>query len=111
MPFVNLPVTFMPTQVDVVPSRREKDPKPLKRSCEGALHLRAGVLYLTADEIEYLKTNRKDIHAELRVVALSEEERAPMEVPAAPAAPVIPEPSPSDPPTRTSRKSRGDGES
>lgn len=98
MPLVNVPPTFTPTQIEFTARKKgaAKEVKEIKRSVEGALHLRPGVVFLTKDEMEFLKQHRPDVHGRLQFVALTQAEReeiqasesAPTPAPA-PVAPVI----------------------
>jgi hypothetical protein len=82
MPIINVPSTFSPLQIEVVAVKGKKDVSKLKRSCEGSLHLRPGVVTLTKDEMEYIKVVRPEVHSQFQFLALTEEERK--EIQAAP---------------------------
>ncbi len=106
MPIINVPANFPPTQVDVVV--KGKDAVKPKRSCEGAIHLRPGTVFLTKDEMDFLKKARPEIHARLQLIALTKEERAEIQ-----AATPKPEPKPEvkeeeTPAPEPARRSRGD---
>lgn len=67
MPILHLPPSFMPVQVEFpatkpLPKGKKADAETLKRSCDGALHLRpSSTKHVTADELEYLKRSRPDL--------------------------------------------------
>lgn len=73
--------------------------RDFERSCKGALYLRPGVKVVTADELAHLAKVAPQLHRQLRVVALSEKERA--EVKGEPAAPA-------PPPTTTPTKKKSE---
>jgi hypothetical protein len=75
MPFVNLPATFTPIQIDVVAPKKGPR-KDIKRSTEGALYLKPGLMFLTKDELEFIQRVRPEVHSKFAFVALSSEERA-----------------------------------
>jgi len=83
MPLVNVPPNFSPTQVEFTARKKgaAKEVKALKRSVEGALHLRPGPVYLTRDEMEHLKAHRPEIHSRLQFIALTEDEREEIKAP------------------------------
>jgi hypothetical protein len=77
MPIMNLPATFTPIQIDVVaPKKGPQKDVPIARSCTGALYLRPGPMFLTKDELEYIKRARPEVHGAFSFIALSKEERA-----------------------------------
>jgi hypothetical protein len=96
MPFMNLPATFTPTQVDVVAPKKGPQ-KDIKRSTVGALYLRPGVIFMTKDELEYIHRVRPEVHSKLSFIALSKEEKS--EIQGTPAPVVSPAPAPADLPT------------
>lgn len=100
MPLVNVPPNFSPTQVEFTARKKgaAKEVKALKRSVEGALHLRPGPVFLTRDEMEHLKTHRPEIHSRLQFIALTEDERAEIKAaePAPAPAPVVSSPAPEE---------------
>jgi hypothetical protein len=112
MPIINVPANFPPTQVDVVV--KGKDAVKPKRSCEGALHLRPGTVFLTKEEMEYLKKTRPEVHKRLQFVALTKEERAEIQTQAtsaptpAPTAMAAKKDEPEAPKDEPARRSRGD---
>jgi hypothetical protein len=76
MPIVNVPTTFTPVQVDLVSSKKKGvDVSKMKRSCEGALHLKPGPVVLTKDEMQYLKVMNPEVHDRLEFLALTNDER------------------------------------
>lgn len=114
MPLVNVPPNFSPIQVELMARKKgaAKEVKALTRSVEGALHLRPGPVFLTRDEMEFLKTHRPEIHSRLQFIALTEAERTEIQAPAPPPAPadVVSDPAPEEAPSATTSgrgKSRG----
>lgn len=84
MPVIEIPSTISTISVEkfpekVVTSSKDKDgnaiERPFARSCEGALYLRPGVKVVTADELAHLKAKEPQLYSQIRVVALTKEER------------------------------------
>lgn len=80
MPVVQYKQTAHACQVEGIPTSLPTDKKPkkdeeqevraFKRSVDGALHLRpGGTMVLSADEYNWLKTNRKSVFKDLLLLA------------------------------------------
>ncbi len=84
MPVIEIPSNIATVSVEKFPEKvvtpaRDKDGKQIERafarSCEGALYLRPGVKVVTADELAHLKAKEPKLYSQIRVVALTKEER------------------------------------
>jgi len=53
----------------------ERNPRDLKRSVKGALHVRPGIKVISVDEYLYIKLNNAELFRKIRLVALTKEEK------------------------------------
>jgi len=69
MPVVHISPAAPAVQVEDFSTPKGKDAPPLKRSCEGALHLRPGsTRVITADELGHIRKNHKAVARFIRVL-------------------------------------------
>jgi hypothetical protein len=78
MPVVEIPHNVAVDQIEFpeVLNKGKPDERPLKRSCTGALHIRPGVKVVTADELAHIQQVKPTLHRQMRLVALTADERA-----------------------------------
>lgn len=97
MPLIQYAATAPLCQIEGFPAKEGEDGKPpaFKRSADGALHLRPGAtVSVTADELDFIRKERKDVARNIRILADDPPEEAakPAAPPAAPPAPEAPAP-------------------
>lgn len=81
MPVIQMVAQALPRQIEFPANKGmgpDKKPIELKRSCEGALHLKPGTtLDITDDELAHLKKNEPETFKVIRVLAKSPAVKAP----------------------------------